>query len=261
MATNDRLRSSLRVVSAAAARARARAISAVEYAIFLDLSSPSRDRFKGRIAVSFALDETALRKHGHLSIDFRSGTASRVTLNGRAVKRHHCTAGAKAIRLAAEAFSQRPRGRTVLSLDFESAFSGPREARGLTRWIDPVDDTIYVATSARPFALSDLLPCFDQRDLPATFSLRVKAPRSWHVIAATPCAKKVTQRTSTLWEFETSVPYAPYLFPLVAGPYDVWVGPLCPGGTKPLKLYARRSLKQNPQWGDYGFVVYDPTDG
>jgi aminopeptidase N len=130
---------------------------------------------------------------------------------------------------------------------------------GLHRFVDPVDDEVYlysqfeVADSRRVFAV------FEQPDLKATFAFTVTAPAHWVVVSNSPAAGEpvpveggtnrnggVDQGTAT-WTFEPTPRVSSYITAVIAGPYHHEHGELTSrdGRTVPLGVYCRGSLAQH----------------
>ncbi len=92
---------------------------------------------------------------------------------------------------------------------------------GLCRFVDPVDQKVYLHTQFEPFDAHRMFPCFDQPDLKATFAFTVFAPSDWVVISnTTGQSQAVTGRDNVKrWAFGTSPKMSSYLTAIVAGPY------------------------------------------
>jgi aminopeptidase N len=116
---------------------------------------------------------------------------------------------------------------------------------GLHRFVDPVDDEVYlysqfeVPDSRRMFAV------FEQPDLKATFRFTVTAPSAWEVVSnsPTPTPTDAGNGAST-WAFEPTHVIASYITALVAGPYAVVRSELTSsdGRVIPLGIFSRKSL-------------------
>lgn len=80
------------------------------------------------------------------------------------------------------------------------------------------DDLLYslfVPEKARTF-----IPCFDQPDLKATFSLHATIPDDWEIVSNAPILKKDTSdKQQKQLDFETSDLMSTYLFSIVAGKF------------------------------------------
>ncbi|PZP15454.1 MAG: aminopeptidase N [Brachybacterium faecium] len=126
---------------------------------------------------------------------------------------------------------------------------------GLHRFVDPVDDEVYLYTQ---FEVSDarrMFACFEQPDLKATFTLTVTAPAHWRIIsiAPTPEAQPVdadgnaSDGSVATWRFEPTERISTYLMALIAGNYQggesSWR--TRDGRTIPMGVYARASLAEH----------------
>ena len=117
---------------------------------------------------------------------------------------------------------------------------------GLHRFVDPVDDEVYLYTQFESADARRMYACFEQPDLKATFALTVTAPDHWKVVsnAPTPAPEPVTAGFAR-WVFAPTPRMSSYITALVAGPYhevrDEYVGP---HGTYPMGVFCRESLAQ-----------------
>jgi aminopeptidase N len=131
----------------------------------------------------------------------------------------------------------------VLTVVADAAYTNTGE--GLHRFVDPVDNEVYlysqfeVPDSRRVFAV------FEQPDLKATFSFTVTAPGAWEVISnsATPEPTDAGNGNKT-WAFPLTHTISSYITALVAGPYAVVRSELTSsdGRVIPLGLFSRKSL-------------------
>ncbi|WP_434770368.1 aminopeptidase N [Curtobacterium flaccumfaciens] len=115
---------------------------------------------------------------------------------------------------------------------------------GLHRFVDPVDDEVYlysqfeVPDSRRMFAV------FEQPDLKAEFSFTVTAPSRWQVVSNSPTPEPHVDGDVATWAFPPTARISSYITALVAGPYEVVRDELTSrdGRTIPLGVFARKSL-------------------
>lgn len=131
----------------------------------------------------------------------------------------------------------------VLTVVADAAYTNTGE--GLHRFVDPVDNEVYlysqfeVPDSRRVFAV------FEQPDLKAVFTFTVTAPGAWEVISnsATPEPTDAGNGNKT-WAFEPTHTISSYITALVAGPYAVVRSELTSsdGRIIPLGLFSRKSL-------------------
>ncbi len=132
----------------------------------------------------------------------------------------------------------------VLTVEAECAYM--RTGEGLHRFLDPVDDSVYLYTQFEVADARRVYACFDQPDLKAAFALSVTAPSGWQVVSNSPSSEPVAVDDEVAhWTFEPTPRLSPYITALVAGPYhvvrDEYVGP---HGTYPLGVFCRASLAE-----------------
>lgn len=137
-------------------------------------------------------------------------------------------------------------------LKVTAKISYSRTGEGLHRFVDPVDDNVYLYTQFETADAKRVFACFDQPDMKATYSLTFHTPSQWKVITNSP----VTREGDT-WRATVDTPLSTYLIALCAGPYyevtDTWKGALAahPEGQPaaqlevPLGLYCRASLAEH----------------
>ena len=80
-----------------------------------------------------------------------------------------------------------------LVVDAQCAYMNTGE--GLHRFVDPVDDEVYLYTQFETADARRMYACFEQPDLKATFTLTVTGPAHWKVVsnAPTPCAQPLAR--------------------------------------------------------------------
>jgi len=156
--------------------------------------------------------------------------------------------------------------------DFRYSTSG----EGLHRFVDPIDDEVYlysqfeVPDSRRVFAV------FEQPDLKATFRFAVTVPQAWTVVSNQPAAAVEDapqgpsgDRRARVWTFSPTPVVSSYITAIIAGPYVDWHDSLqsSDGRTIPLGVFARKSLAEHVD-ADYvfdktrqGFAYYEEKFG
>ena len=122
-----------------------------------------------------------------------------------------------------------------------------RTGEGMHRFVDPVDDAVYVYTQFEPAEAKRGFACFDQPDLKATFTFSVTTPTGWHVVSNEPAGEPESAGEGRqVVRFATTPRISSYITAFVAGPYavvrDTWERP--GGGSIPLGVYCRASLEQ-----------------
>ncbi|MGN8245830.1 aminopeptidase N [Cellulomonas soli] len=250
----------------AEARERASLVRTSSYDVTLDLTS-SPTTFRSRTVLRF---EAAVG--ASTFVDLIAPVVLSVTLNGRALDPAEVFADSRIALddLAAE-------NELVVEADCAYMHTG----EGLHRFVDPVDDEVYlysqfeVADSRRMFAV------FDQPDLKAQFTFTVTAPAHWQVVSNSPQvgvpvpvpggvnANGGADHGTATWSFEPTPRISSYITAVVAGPYHVERGELTSsdGRTVPLGVYCRESLAQHLDTDNIldvtraGFAFYEEKFG
>ncbi len=187
------------------AAARAAAIDVEHYAITLDLTDgnggPSEETFHSSTTVTFTAQPGA-----STVIDIAARTVRRAELNG-------------------------------VEADLEYSHTG----EGLHRFVDPVDDEVYLYSQFETADAKRMFACFDQPDLKAAFDVTVTAPAHWQVIS-NGAPLSVADGVHT---FATTAKMSTYLVALIAGPYARWNDVYSDDhGTIDLGIYCRASLSE-----------------
>ncbi|WP_394938215.1 aminopeptidase N [Psychromicrobium sp. YIM B11713] len=220
------------------ARTRAELLSVDSYHVHLDLTRGARVfgstttvRFSAKAGASSFIDAITDKVHS-------------VTLNGAELDPADVSDGIyiKLPELAAE---------NELVVVADALYTNTGE--GLHRFVDPVDQEVYlysqfeVPDSRRVFAV------FEQPDLKASFSFTVTAPSHWDVISNSPTPVPVEDGSDTeggarsTWTFEPTPRLSSYVTALIAGPYQSVRSELtsADGRIIPLGVFARKSLMQH----------------
>ena len=101
-----------------------------------------------------------------------------------------------------------------------------RSGVGLHRFVDPLDQCLYLYTQFEPANARRMYACFEQPDLKARFALSVVAPDTWTVVSNAPVAQTVTAGPGLRkTRFAETLPISTYLTALVAGDYQTVPGP------------------------------------
>ncbi|MCQ1956355.1 aminopeptidase N [Arthrobacter sp. zg-Y826] len=219
------------------ARERAELLDVESYDVNLDLTR-GETVFGSTTVVRFSA-----RPGTSTFIDAVTDTVHRITLNGVALDPAEVSDGVR-IQLPNLAESNE------LVVDADARYMNTGE--GLHRFVDPVDNEVYlysqfeVPDSRRMFAV------FEQPDLKATFRFTVTAPSHWDVISNSPTPEPLAAGDLTdasprsTWSFEPTPRISSYITALIAGPYQSVRSELTSsdGRTIPLGVFARRSLMQ-----------------
>ncbi|GAB77391.1 aminopeptidase N [Austwickia chelonae] len=124
---------------------------------------------------------------------------------------------------------------------------------GLHRFVDPVDNEVYLYTQFETADSRRMFPVFEQPDLKATFAFTVTAPTHWQIISVEPTPEPRALGSKEIpelgllpvsrWEFPATPRLSSYVTALIAGPYDVVRDSVRTGDREvPLGLFYRRSL-------------------
>ena len=217
------------------ARRRASFLSTDAYEIRLDLTTDERTfrtettlRFDAAEAQETFLDLIAEEVHEiELNGELLPDPASR--FDGARVRLPALAEGANTVRVLAT-------GRYM------------NTGEGLHRFVDPVDDEVYLYTQ---FEVSDarrMFACFEQPDLKATYQLTVTAPDHWRVISNSPTPEpSVAGEGTATWTFSPTERMSTYLVALIAGNYQGGTGEVTArdGRTIPMGVFARASLAEH----------------
>ena len=249
------------------ARERAALISVARYEVTLDLTTgPST--FLSSTVVRFSAADGAAT-----FIDLIAPTVREIVLNGRSLDPAVVFAQS---RIALDGLAADNELRVVA----ECAYMNTGE--GLHRFVDPVDDEVYlysqfeVADSRRVFAV------FEQPDLKARFTFDVTAPAHWTVVSNSPtptpapvvdgvdrATAAASADHSARWVFAPTPVISSYVTAIVAGPYAREGGELTSsdGRTIGLGVLCRSSLAQHLDAANIlditriGFAFYESSFG
>ena len=216
-------------VTRAEAAARAALIETRAYRVDLDLTSDTL--FRSVTTVEFGCATPG----ADTWIDLIAPTVHAVELNGRPLD-------VSAVRDGARIALPGLQADNVAVITADCAYMNTGE--GLHRFVDPVDDEVYLYTQFESADARRMYACFEQPDLKATFQLSVTAPAHWKVVSNSPSPAPTPVREGIAhWAFEPTQRMSTYITALVAGPYfevrDAYDGAF---GTYPLGIYCRNSL-------------------
>ena len=212
------------------AQERAALVTVRSYAVDLDLTT-GPETFRSTTTVNFQAAVGA-----STFIDAITRTVHSVTLNGTKLDPAQVSDG---VRIQLDDL----RDENELTVVADAVYTNTGE--GLHRFVDPVDDEVYlysqfeVPDSRRMFAV------FEQPDLKATFAFTVTAPAEWEVVSNSPTPQPTDAGEGTkTWAFEPTHVISSYITALVAGPYAVVRSELTSrdGRTIPLGIFSRKSL-------------------
>ncbi|MGE2715011.1 aminopeptidase N [Mycolicibacterium litorale] len=218
-----------------AAVERAALITVGNYRIELDLTdgagAPGEKTFRSKTTVTF--DATA---GADTYIDIAADTIRAATLNGRDidVSGYDESTGIPLAGLAEH---------NELVVDADCLYSNTGE--GLHRFVDPVDNEVYLYSQFETADAKRMFACFDQPDLKATFDVTVTAPAHWEVVSNGALEGTRDDDASKTHVFVQTPRMSTYLVALIAGPYARWDDLYRDEhGEIPLGLFCRRSLAE-----------------
>ncbi|MGV0624652.1 aminopeptidase N [Mycolicibacter minnesotensis] len=187
---------------------RSASVTVDNYRITLDLTDgsgkPGERTFRSTTTVTFG----ALAGSDTV-IDIAAQTVRSATLNGRALD---VSAYDESTGIALTGLAE----RNVVEIDADCHYSNTGE--GLHRFVDPVDDEVYLYSQFETADAKRMFACFDQPDLKATFDISVTAPQHWQVVSN----GATTSAHDGVHTFATTPKMSTYLVALIAGPYARW---------------------------------------
>ena len=168
-------------------------------------------------------------------LDFVGGTVQSVTLNGTDLDPAEVYADSR-VRLPGLAADN------VVVVAATGRYTNTGE--GLHRFVDPVDDEVYLYSQFEVPDSRRMFPVFEQPDLKARFTFTVTAPEHWQVVSNSPTPQPEPAGDGiATWHFAPTGPISSYITALVAGPYDVARDTVTSRrGEVPLGIFCRRSL-------------------
>lgn len=221
------------------ARERARLLEVESYEVALDLTEGD-ERFESVTTVRF----TCTRPGASTFVDLHGAHVRKVTLNGRDldVSAYDADKGRFPLPDLAES--------NELLVDADCTYM--RTGEGLHRFVDPVDQKVYLHSQFETADAHRMYACFDQPDLKAAFQLTVLAPADWEVVsnaAPSEVAELAEEggrhggvQAARRWVFPATAAISTYITALVAGPYHKVTAE---HDGIPLGVYCRASLAEH----------------
>ncbi|HME49395.1 aminopeptidase N [Mycobacterium sp.] len=214
---------------------RAALVTVDNYRIDLDLTdgngAPGARTFRSKTTVTFDAPAGA-----DTVLDFAADTVHSATLNGVEidVSGYDESTGIPLTGLDKH---------NVVVVEADCRYSNTGE--GLHRFVDPVDDEVYLYSQFETADAKRMFACFDQPDLKATFDLTVTAPAHWTVVSNGAVEGTRAASDAKTHTFVTTPRMSTYLVALIAGPYTRWDDTYRDEhGEIPLGLYCRASLAE-----------------
>ncbi|MEU4608459.1 aminopeptidase N [Kribbella sp. NPDC023972] len=112
------------------------------------------------------------------------------------------------------------------------------DGEGLVRSVDAADGRVYTYGMSSLESAPRYFPCFDQPDLKAPYTVKVKCPEDWVVLGN----GAATETGPGEWELAETKPLASYFVTIVAGPYHLIRSEY---DGIPLGLACRQSLREH----------------
>ncbi|RCG23447.1 aminopeptidase N [Sphaerisporangium album] len=198
------------------ARERARLLKVESYSVELDLTEGD-ERFESITTVRFSCTDPGAASF----IELAGAKLRSAVLNGADLDISAYDAETGRLPLPALAADNE------LRVDADCTYM--RTGEGLHRFVDPVDQKVYLHSQFETADAHRMYACFDQPDLKATFELAALAPADWEVISnAAPDSvedleehhgRHGTLRTAKRWHFPPTPVMSTYITALIAGPY------------------------------------------
>ena len=217
-------------LTATEARERARILSTTSYHVDLDLTT-SPQTFRSVTTLRFSCTEPGAETF----VDLIAPSVEAITLNGESLDpaTHFDGNRVRVPGLAAD---------NELIVDATCAYMNTGE--GLHRFVDPVDEEVYLYTQFEVPDSRRVMAVFEQPDLKAEFTFQITGPDHWQVLS-----NSVTPQPQALgdgkavWRFPATDRLSSYVTALVAGPYDVVRDSVrTRNGEIPLGVFCRKSM-------------------
>jgi len=214
------------------AQQRAAVITPAEYVVELDLSGDGTERFGSVTTIRFSATAGS-----STFADLVDGDIAAITLNG--INLDPATYADSRIPL--------PNLQAENELRVEATCRYSHSGEGLHRFVDPVDERVYLYTQFEVPDARRVFTTFEQPDLKATFEFHITAPADWSVTSNSPTPEPEPVREGVaVWHFAPTKTMSTYITALVAGHYhrvtDVYSGAY---GDIPLGVFCRQSLVEH----------------
>src|SRR3954469_1316611 len=168
------------------AQERAALLTVHDYAVELDLTT-GPEVFRSITTVRFAAREGA-----STFIDAITRTVRSVTLNGRELDPGTVSDG---VRIQLDGLA----AENELRIDADAIYTNTGE--GLHRFVDPVDDEVYLYSQFEVPDSRRMYAVFEQPDLKATFTFTITAPARWQVVSNQPTPEPDVDGDTATWRF------------------------------------------------------------
>ncbi|WP_104045211.1 aminopeptidase N [Arthrobacter sp. ZGTC412] len=221
----------------AEARERAELITVESYDVSLDLTRG------GKVFGSTTTVKFSAKPGSSTFIDAVTAAVHSVTLNGRSLEPDTVADG---VRIQLQELGEDNEVTIVADAPYMNT------GEGLHRFVDPVDNEVYLYTQFEVPDSRRMFAVFEQPDLKAAFTFTVTAPSHWDVISNSPTPLPVETTPGddggarSVWSFSPTPRLSSYVTALIAGPYQSVRSEVksSDGRVIPLGVFARKSLMQ-----------------
>lgn len=215
------------------AATRAALLDVSSYSIDLDLTTGDKT-FGSTTTIRFTCSEPGAETFA----DLVDATIHEITLNGESIDAATAYADSRIALTGLQAENE-----LVVRADCTYSHTG----EGLHRFVDPVDDRVYLYSQFEVPDARRVYTTFEQPDLKAPFTFTVTAPDHWKVVSNSPSPEPEpldgADAGKAVWRFEPTKRMSTYITAIVAGEYHevqhVYRGK---HGEIPLGHYCRQSL-------------------
>ncbi len=215
------------------AQDRARILSVHDYEIELDLTKGDAV-FGSKTTVTFDSREVGASTF----IDAITNKVHSITLNGKSLD---VASHSDGVRIAL------PNLQTSNTLVIDADANYMNTGEGLHRFVDPVDNEVYLYTQFEVPDSRRMFAVFEQPDLKARFTFKVTAPSRWKVVSNQPTPEPIDHANgNATWSFGATPRISSYITALIAGPYVETRSELTSSSGKviPLGVFCRASLAE-----------------
>jgi aminopeptidase N len=213
------------------AQQRAALIKVHSYEVDLDVTV-SEETFTSNTTVKFAANSVGASTF----IDAITAKVHRIVLNGKELD---AAAVSDGVRIQLEDLQL----ENELVVETDAHFMNTGE--GLHRFVDPVDNEVYLYSQFEVPDARRMFVVFEQPDLKATFQFTITAPNHWKVVSNQPSPEPtVAGESKATWKFAPTPVISSYITAIIAGPYTEIRSELTSsdGRVIPLGVFCRTSL-------------------
>lgn len=217
------------------AQSRSAILNVSSYEIHLDLTATGPSFLTGTKVIF-----SCLKPGTDSFIDAITHSVQSVTLNGIKLDPAEVSDGTRILL---------PNLQAQNNLEIQAMANYMNTGEGLHRFVDPVDNEIYLYTQFEVPDSRRVFAVFEQPDLKATFQFNVTASSKWKVISNQISPNPVPlsdEPAKSIWSFAPTPIIPSYITAIIAGPYVETKSELTSSSGKviPLGVFSRASLSQ-----------------